>query len=396
MIMNIVSDTFIDLLITQFFREEKFIRTTRINNDWIEVNRQIRIDEIYAHFNGEYYIGFICRNTATGLLVFDLDSHSSKTEQTLVKRVGKVSRSFGNPDFIYSSPNKGLHLYYFLDKYYYPDEIKKAVNLKIKICPGELEIFPNGKGLRLFGGRDCRLLDNNLKPIELCFEEYIINTWEENEKLNLCSLSRYRTKTKYDQACITRCEILLDSGLDRPSTRNSALLDLNRYFQGFLELSPTETEKRLVEWMATKNNGFSKEWNINPKGVIKKINSMVSGYDKNKDKGGGRLYFPIHVLTSSDKKRIREIAIKISKNTDIAQKSYEDFMLDIISYSKYHQTDGIVEIPRNVFQGCKNGSGDRYIKFKQPLKSHKILLQVKNYDATRHKCKVYRLSDNFI
>ena len=122
--MKIISDNGIDFIIEQFFKEPVFIKTSRSNKDWSEVSRKIQPREIRSHFSHSYYVGYICRETPTSLLVFDLDCHTDKTRKTLLHRKHKIVLKFGNPDFIFTSPNNGLHLYYFLDREYHPKEFQ--------------------------------------------------------------------------------------------------------------------------------------------------------------------------------------------------------------------------------------------------------------------------------
>jgi hypothetical protein len=395
--MDVVSDDLIELLNTHFFKEEKFIRTYNSNSDWWEVDRNIQPREIRSHFSGSYYIGFISRNTASSILVFDLDCHSAITEKTLINRKNKIISLFGNPDFIFSTPNGGLHLYYLLNKEYHPKEIQSIVKNIIRIRAGEIEFYPNGHGIRLFGGKNCMLRDNKLKTVNIYFEDYVLNVWEYNERLDLDSLVTTTSdyKKKYSPSFISECEFLLENGLYRPSSKNESFLDLNRYLQGYQGLNAEETKEKLQWWIKNKNNRLSKDWTKNSSGVYKQIHEVVKRFDSQKIGCLKKPSFPIHLLSPKDKVKIKEIALTISIETDISLNKVECFLQDIISYCKYNQTGGMVEIPKGVFQSCRYGSGTRYFKLKNALLKSNTLTLIKNYSADLHKCNKYKILDEF-
>ena len=98
--MDVISDTFIDLLTNQFFIEDKYIRTNKTNKDWRQVNRPIQPREIRSHFTGNYYIGFICRDTPIKILAFDLDYHSDCCKKTLKTLKLPLHSYLGKPSSI--------------------------------------------------------------------------------------------------------------------------------------------------------------------------------------------------------------------------------------------------------------------------------------------------------
>jgi hypothetical protein len=330
--MNTISDNYIDFLTDKFFVEPMFIKTSRSDNNWKEVSRNIQPREIRSHFSHSYYVGYISRKTQTSVLVFDLDCHSISTKKTLLNRKNKIISRFGNPDFIYTSPNNGLHLYYFLDREYHPKEIQSIVKGLIRIRPGEIEFFPNGRGMRLFGGENCQLIGNDLKPLKLDSEEYIHHVWDSNERLNLDEESKNiaQIQKKYSKQFISECEFYIERGLTAPSLRNDTLLKLNRYFQGFKQLSQQETERRLAEWIALKHNGLSKDFNRNPQSVFKQIHEIVIRYNPDKTGIHKKPSFPIQLITPKDEGIIHPHALSISIDTDI---ELHQVVIDDIHYS---------------------------------------------------------------
>lgn len=380
---------------TNFFKEQKFIRTCSSNRDWREVSRAIQPREIRSHFSGHYYIGFISRNALTCLLIFDLDCHSDQHKRNLLDRKNKVFSKFGNADFIYTSPNNGLHLYYFLEVPSHPKEIQQVVKNSIKIKSGEIEFFPNGRGIRLFGGKNCRLLDNNLNPVHLEFEEYVQNVWDLNPRLDLSNLKYDIIQKKFSNYFISECEQLIKYGLQFPSTRNDELMRLSRYYQGYKRFSQSETERLLCEWISTKNNDLSKDWSRNPQGVYKHVHGIVIRFNPDKLIGLREYSFPRQILSYSDSQFLHDKAIIISGVIDKSLNNIEDFLKDLFAYCKYNHVNGEVEIPKGVFQNCKNGSGNRYVAFKRELIKSQLLAPVKNYSTTSHKCIKYKLLFEF-
>jgi len=393
--MDVVSDSFIDLLNEHFFVEPKFIRTDNSNKDWKEISRSIQPREIRSHFLGNYSAGFICRNAPTNITVFDLDCHSPESKKSLIRRKEKVLSKFGNPDFIYTSPNSGLHLYYFLDAPYHPKEIQQVVKNSIRIKTGEIEFFPNGHGNRLFGNPSCQLLDNNLKSICIDPEEYIQNVWDLNPRLNFKELKSDMIQKRFSKQFISDCEHLIRYGLKQESMRNNELMQLSRYYQGYKKLNPLETEKMLCKWISTKNNGRSRDWNRNQRGVYKHIHEIVIRFDADKMIGLNKYSFPRQILSNADTQFIHAKALTISDLLDKSLDNITEFLKDLISYCKYNIHDGIVEIPKRVFQNCKYGSGTRYVKIKDALIKTHVIVPIKNYSTTSHKCIIYKLLFNF-
>ena len=393
--MQIVTDTFTDFLVKNFFKEQKYIKTFSSNSDWREIGRSIQQREIRSHFSGHYYAGIICRHTPIRILIFDIDCHNVKQNANLVNRKKNVIKKFGNPDFIYTSPNDGLHLYYFLEIPSHPKEIQQVVKNLIKIKSGEIEFFPNGSGIRLFGGKNCHLLDNNLNPVHIEFQEYIQNVWDLNERLNLNELKSDVVQKKFSQNFISECEHLIKDGLQFPSTRNDELMRLSRYYQGYKRFSQSETERLLCKWISTKNNSLSKDWNRNPQEVYKHIHGIVIRYNPDKLIGLRKYSFPRQILSYSDSQFLHDKAIIISDVIDKPLNNIEDFLKDLFAYCKYNHIDGEVEIPKGVFQNCKNGSGNRYAVFKRALVKSQLLAPVKNYSTTSHKCIKYKLLFEF-
>jgi hypothetical protein len=68
----------------------------------------------------------------------------------------------------------------------------------------------------------------------------------------------------------------------------------------------------------------------------------------------------------------------------------------IISYCRRNEIDGIVEIPKGVFQSCRFGSGTRYLTLKRALEESGVLVKIKNYNAEMHECNKYKLLDDFL
>lgn len=355
--------------------------------------------EIIKHFEGEYYVGFILRESKSSYLCFDLDISTNNIEE-LRSRYNKIISVFRYPNIINRSPSGGLHLYYFLDQEYEISEIRSIIlSNNIEIKKGYIEQFPGKNGLRLFGGKGCALLDRDLKPIASSnydIENYFVNAWQYSERLNLKVLRKNYHEPEpsiHYSLDVIKAEYLLEFGLQEPSSRNDTLLLLNRYFQGHLNHSKEETENELIEFMETKNDGKSKDWKENPGRVKKQIHAIVESY--NDDKYSKKVQLPIDNLSHENKKRIYDLACKISKTgKNIIQKTY-DFLLCFFSYFKFKNQNGIAEIPKVILQACRNGSGSRYKQYMDILFELEVIFIAKDYCSTANKCRSYFLSEKY-
>jgi len=106
--------------------------------------------------------------------------------------------------------------------------------------------------------------------------------------------------------------------------------------------------------------------------------------------------FPLQLITPKDEGIIYPHALSISIDTDIELHKVESFMKYIISYCKFSETGGIVEIPKGVFQSCRFGSGKRYLTLKRALEESGVLVKIKKHNADMHECSKYKLIDDFL
>jgi len=77
-----------------------------------------------------------------------------------------------------------------------------------------------------------------------------------------------------------------EEGLTAPSQRQEALECISYYlfFNGYGYDHKEERYDLLVEWMSEKNNGYSREWNCQPKTVLKKIRSIADSEPRDRQR----------------------------------------------------------------------------------------------------------------
>lgn len=397
--MKMVSDRFVETLQNVFFVEPIFIKTNEKYDDWKEIKRPVQNREILSHFKGNYYVGFISRQTPVEWLCFDLDTHTEMTRANLIYRKDRIFERFGIPHLISRTTSGGLHLIYFLNRKHDPREIRSVIVQSIRLTKGEIELYPSNNGMRLLGGKKCPLVDSDLKILADTpqkVENYFRSVWEYSERIVLSELANNDSQISRSTPAKFQHEIqeLLKTGLTAPSTRNDSLLKLNFYYQTYLNYSPEQSEKAMNDWISTKHNEFSKDWKRNPEQVKKQIHSIASSYDRNKI--NKVKYFPVELLKESNREKINEIALKIAKNVDLELYKVEAFLYDLFAYCKANQVGGIVEIPKTVFQACKFGSRKRYVLIKKELESIGAISMETDYCAKVNNCRKYRILEEFI
>lgn len=397
--MRIISDQFIEIIRDLFFVEPCFIKTNETYKDWTQCNRPVQDREILSHFKGNYYIGFISRQTPVKYLCFDLDTHTERTRKNLIYRKDKLINKYGRPHLLSSTPSDGLHLVYFLDRKYPPMEIRSAIVQNTRLGKGDIELFPGNNGLRLLGGKNCNLLNYELKPIAISpseIQEHFLMVYKYSDRVSLENLPiEVSEEFKIAPQKFEReVQNLLKDGLTSPSSRNDALLKLCFYLRTYRGYSEEKTANFLVHWISTKNNGMSKDWNNNPKQVINQINKMVKYYNPNRIRD--TKYFPVDILEDDNLEMIYEISIRISSNTTTELFKVKAFMEDLFSYCKRNQVNGAVEIPSTVFEKCRYGSRGRYLLYKKELLQMGVISIEKNYSTLTRKCIKYKILEKLI
>ena len=398
--MSSVSEKFASFIKDTFFVEPVHI-LQQINEDkWTYKKRSITYDQIENHFNGDYYIGYVCQHTPVSFLVFDLDRHKGESLTDLINRVDLINDILGRPNIIGASPGNGFHNYYFLNKSYTLAQIKNTIQELVNLKQSKIELFPAGRGLRLFGGKNCPLISNTTfktvasTPSEI--EEYFSQAWERSEKLRFDEFVN-KTIPKIIQGPYKfKIEIknLLDNGVPEEGTRHRSLLKINWVAQTHWGFTPEKAEEFMIDWISTKSNNKSKDWSNNPQGVLKEIKNMAERYDSTKVTKVKR--FALEKLSFEIIIAIRDIADNISDSTELEASKLEEFMQCLFSYCIENHSNCVVEIPSSVFKACKYGSRARYIKYKSELINHGVITLVKNYSTASNKCATYKIRSDLL
>ncbi|MFW9940369.1 MAG: hypothetical protein ACFFFT_04960 [Candidatus Thorarchaeota archaeon] len=394
--MILLNENFYETIKDLFFMEDRFIKTNKSHNDWIEEKTTITSDHLNHHFNGYYYIGSIQRNTPASYICLDLDCHNGQTERNLKERYDQITDVFKPCHLICRTPLSGLHLYYFLNNPKPHQEIKEIVGSRIQLKKGEIELFPSNNGLRLFGGKKCPILDRNLniiadKPQSIA--GYFSDLITYCEYVNLDDFQDFQ-KSTVTNAFINEVEELIEFGLKERSTRNDALLKINRYLQGLKGCSQNETIDFMIKWITDKNNGKSKDWIRNKATVINQIRYIAKGFDPSKFNVYSRSL--TNNLSKENINSVEQLISRINKHTNIDVVKFKAFAIDLYEYCKKKNINGKIEIPKVVFQKFRFGSGNRYLEFKDILIKLNVLKVDSNYSTLYHKSIRYQIDEIFI
>ena len=218
------------------------------------------------------------------MLSVDLDCHNGETD--LEERYWNVRGAFPCVPFVFSSPNRGLHLHYPLTcDTLTPNVLEYG---KSQICDagitlesGAVELYPSGRPFRVPLGPSSSLLD----PQTLCpvgnhpndslsalfevlvgapFERLAIpETFAQKSNVHAEVAPRDGKSKKVRSGTV---EDLLNVGLTGPSQRNEAFMTLTRYWRG-QGVSVEDTANMLWTWIQEKHNGFSEDFRNNPQEV---------------------------------------------------------------------------------------------------------------------------------
>lgn len=398
-----IKENFIDSLLINFFTEERFL-IQEPGCSWKEICGRPSPDQIESHLAGEHYLGFIMRKTLTKFMVFDVDVKSPDQRVTLKSRFDCIIEIFGNPNMISSSPSGGLHIYYMLDDTYHHSAIHHAVTQLLQLERGNIELFPSNNGLRLLGGKDMHLLDDNLEIIADCpadIYQHLSYQLKFGRRHNLLSCLPYfpadkkpvkKHKPKLEKRF--RFNELVGKGLSSPSSRHEAMLFLSHYLQTFEDFDRSTTITFLENWIRDKNNGFSKDFRRDPEMVKRDIIGVVNSYDRSK------AVFPRSfnraILSNHNIEQIQLLVKAINSRMGIKDTSLYPFLLDLFSYCKSNHQNFAVDIPKIVFQNCEFGSRTRYLKFKHVLKDMGILRTIRNYSTFKNECYRYIIAGEYI
>ena len=148
------------------------------DDGWKTIKRKLNMLKVEDHLNHNRLVGVF--QEVSYYFLIDIDGHFEAALATIKDRVDRIISIFPKaPLKIQSSGSKGIHLYYFLDAPYDVDVIQKAVEFQLNkngiyVKDGDIEIFPKmNKGHRLPFGLDSYIVDDDLNPIIMNYEEAI-------------------------------------------------------------------------------------------------------------------------------------------------------------------------------------------------------------------------------
>jgi len=245
----------------------------------------------FKRINGVEYLG-VRFGKYTSYFVVDIDNkplvenpnHNIET----VHRIIEITKYIGTPVFMRSSYSSGWHLRWYFDKPVITFEIASYLKDLFEsngftLSAGKLEIFPNRKstpealynGIRLpcqkrsalLGLEDGRVLaDWSEDP------ETFLSHWAEEVTKNLIStnslssLINSNSKNPKYQTWHKEYLDIKEKGFTASSQTNYILCKMAKGVIVFEEITDVqEITKRLCKWIDDKNNGWSEEYNQDPK-----------------------------------------------------------------------------------------------------------------------------------
>lgn len=392
-----------NFLVNQFFRENRFL-IKYPESTWQEWEGKPSMDQVVEHSDGACYLGYIFRDSQVNFIAFDLDVKNPDQRNTLKSRLDAIYALLGPPSLISSSPSGGLHSYYLLNDSYHHQVISYVVCQRINLSRGNIELFPSNNGLRLLGGKDMHLLNEKLEVIADDPEEIfskITYQWRFGIRHNLFSWLPYwpdgkKPVKKYQPNKNNRMLFneLVGKGLTELSTRHAMFLKLSHYLQTHEDFDAATTATFLENWIHDKHNGCSNDYPRDPGFVRKDIAGVVKSY--NPAKAVVVPSFNRKLLTSKNIDDISQLAATIDHQLGVKEGSALPFLLDLFSFCKFKHKHFEVDIPKNVFQSCENGSRTRYVKYKDKLKELGVLKTIRNYSPENNKSYRYLITGNFI
>ncbi len=263
----------------------------------------------YGVTGGEYTDYFV--------IDIDIKDPTKAGKRDFYRRMEIARELFPAGLLIQSSSSGGVHLYQFLLEPVLLDDLIQLVSIRlhfrgIQAQAGKYEIDKLKHGLRLPLGKDSYILDpdtllrsTNSKHEDIFRIQYtvdrlllleVFNTEEirYKEEQNKASISTplfssstpistdeaakaasTPKSTKKNQRFIEFCEYYLKNGLEEFGTRYYITTRLIIYAFTYLKYDEEEVYDFVSDWLARKNNGYSKDWNKNAENVLKILSHQV-------------------------------------------------------------------------------------------------------------------------
>ena len=251
-----------------------------------------------------------------------------------------------------------------------------------QVKDGIVEIFPRcDKGRRLPFGSDQRVNGILLKGVN-----GMLSKNEQLEKFIAASpvdLKQLSKGIEYDKTISDnnsgainqftgQTKQLLEVGLTEVSTRYEAEQFLIRhyYHKGYSE---DEAFSEIESWLHSKNNGYSKEWNKDSQGLLRRVNGHVRSYYgwlQERQIGLG--------IDSSAKLSLGDVRYIYELSKDDIR--YGEWLFDLFLYVKQRRTyrENLC-LPAEIMKGFKNG-GHAYTAHKEKLISSGFMSLKKDYE----------------
>jgi hypothetical protein len=376
---------------------------------WRQIKRKddqyVPLDKyaIAKHLQEEYWVARRMPGK-TDYFCIDIDFDN---DDSLIERYNSIISIIPNPLVVSSSYSGGLHLYYFLDKDEWRNQISEVISEwlisnNITIQPRKFELFPGSiDHLRLpFGLGSTVLNPDSLQPLGLSLKECLAAVKNHPRKslinfrnamhinqIPIYFKSSYSNKEKRTTAEVQR---LLENGIEELGTRNEAQMFLIQHYIGKLGYTADEAENAIMNWYNSFNHN-SKDWSNSPMKVEKELKSAIWCFLK--------IHSPR--ITYDDISLSRSDINFILRKTKIPDCKYSAndfrthcFIFDLLRFFRSHDNNKLY-LPFNTIKtinGASHKTASEKIKF---CIDKKLLTLIKRHDHRSHKSRLYRLNYQF-
>ena len=275
------------------YKTQKSFSPTLTNTAIIDVlkGKKASIYSGNRTINNVEYLG--CRfGKETQYFAIDIDNKPGKENHyyniETIEKIIEVTKHIGKPVFMRSSYSEGWHLRWYFDKPVltwnlacYLKDLFESNGFIIE--DGKLEVFPNRKATRETNYNALRLPCQKGSALLTLDDARPIATWDEDPEIFLCHWASEVMKKIVDTKNITfisekqfqnpktkewfdQYTELKDKGLTYPGQENTARGIMARSFIRFEGSTDVkELTQKLCDWIDKKHNGFSNDYNTDPR-----------------------------------------------------------------------------------------------------------------------------------
>jgi hypothetical protein len=377
------------------------------DSNWATINYKASNKRISDHLNGEFFVS-IPKQYVKGV-VFDLDAHTPETEKNLDERTDAILGIFELWSGLVFSTPRGRHIWFLRERGIIAEgRLERYIETTLNDSGfwaeyGDIEFAPQRAGLmRLPLGHNCFMLDHfSFDPVAptsigcLIKLDYILKNknldwvyipdgFDHFKPIKRVGRKRKR-RLDVNNGFNQDIQSLLVSGLTENGQRNRVLMKLSWHFQKIEGLDRVGAKRALKEWIDTKHNGLSDDYNRSPKDVYKQIDRIVESFDEN-----------IGLAYQKSELTVRPHDITLPSHI-VGQTIEEDqeFLKELIAYSKNRGEPKRkwvhVEIPSQTLASWHRS----YKRILGKLRKLKLVKDGKNY-STYGKCKTYHVSKSLL